>query len=213
MTVPGGGSTVVKDIHVRPASIPDVLVIEPGVHADNRGLFFESYRKENLSRRGIDVEFVQDNHSRSRRGVVRGLHYQAPPSAQWRLVRCTVGTVLDVVVDLRVGSRWAGNWVAIPLTAESRRQLLVPPAFAHGFAVLSEFAEVQYKCSAYHDPEAERVLAWNDPDLAIPWPVGPAPRVSSKDASARSWRDYLAAPDFVGRRQPALTGLDPRGTA
>ena len=197
------------DVRIRPASIPDVLVIEPGVHADDRGLFFESYRKETLARHGLDVEFVQDNHSRSTRGVVRGLHYQTPPSAQWRLVRCTVGEVLDVLVDLRVGSATAGRWVAVPLTADSRRQLLVPPAFAHGFAVLSEFAEVQYKCSAYHDPDAERSLAWNDPDLAISWPVGPTPRVSDKDAAAPSWRDYLGAPDFVAPRLPALVGLEP----
>ena len=197
------------DIRVRPASIPEVLVIEPGVHTDDRGLFFESYRKETLARHGIDAEFVQDNHSRSTRGVIRGLHYQAPPSAQWRLVRCTVGEVLDVLVDLRVGSPSAGRWVAMPLTADSRRQLLVPPAFAHGFAVLSEFAEVQYKCSAYHDPDAERALAWDDPDLAISWPVGPVPRVSDKDASAQSWHDYLAAPEFVAPRRPALVGLEP----
>lgn len=184
------------EIRVTPLGIRDVVLIEPEAFTDDRGFFFESYSRRRLVAAGIDLDFVQDNHSRSRRGVVRGLHYQGPAAAQWRLVRCTVGEIFDVAVDLRVGSPTFGRWLGVTLAATGRRQLLIPPPFAHGFLCVSEHAEVQYKCSGYHDPAAERVLAWNDPDLAIGWPLEGEPVVSAKDAAAPAFATYLENPDF-----------------
>ncbi|MBD8870492.1 dTDP-4-dehydrorhamnose 3,5-epimerase [Nocardioides donggukensis] len=175
--------------------LPGVLLLDYEVFADDRGFFYESYSRRKFADLGIDLTFVQDNHSRSRAGVVRGLHYQAPGSEQWRLVRCTVGEIFDVVVDLDTGSATFGQWIGVRLSAENRRQLLIPPAYAHGFAVVSEVCEVQYKCSALHDPAAERALDQADPDLAITWPVT-EPITSAKDAAAPSFRAYQSDPDF-----------------
>lgn len=188
-----GGPT---EILVTPTGIEDVVVIEPQVFRDHRGFFYESYSKRRFARHGIELDFVQDNHSRSRRGVVRGLHYQGPAGAQWRLVRCTLGEIFDVVVDLRVGSPTLGGWMGVRLSAENGKQLLIPPPFAHGFVCVSEHAEVQYKCSGHHEPAAERSLAWNDHDLAIDWPLDGDPILSAKDAEAPSFGAYLDAPDF-----------------
>lgn len=184
------------EIRITPMDIHDVVVVEPEAFTDDRGFFFESYSRRRLAAEGIELDFVQDNHSRSRRGVVRGLHYQGPGAPQWRLVRCTVGEIFDVVVDLRVGSPTLGRWLGVPLSSAGRRQLLIPPPFAHGFLCVSDHAEVQYKCSNYHDPAAERVLAWNDPDLAIAWPLDGDPIVSAKDAAAPPFTTYLENPDF-----------------
>ena len=162
--------------------IPDVLILEPKVFGDARGFFFESYNeREFRAAIGRDVHFVQDNHSRSSRGVLRGLHYQLPPAAQGKLVRCVVGEVLDVAVDLRKSSPTFGRWVGVHLSAENRRQVWIPPGFAHGFLVLSETAEFLYKTTDYYSPEYERCVLWNDPDLAIAWPLEIEPALSSKD--------------------------------
>jgi dTDP-4-dehydrorhamnose 3,5-epimerase len=184
------------EIRISETALDGVRVVAPDVFSDHRGFFYESYSKRRFAEHGIDLDFVQDNHSRSVRGVVRGLHYQGPAGGQWRLVRCSVGAILDVVVDLRMGSPTLGRWLGVELSSENRHQLLIPPAFAHGFVALSEQAEVQYKCSGFHNPVAERALAWYDPDLAIDWPLPGDPIVSTKDAAAPSFQAYLAAPDF-----------------
>ena len=184
------------DMAVSPTELPDVRVIDPEVFSDHRGFFYESYSERRFAAHGIELDFVQDNHSRSGRGVVRGLHYQGPGGAQWRLVRCTVGEIFDVVVDLRIGSPTLGRWVGVRLSADNRRQLLVPPPFAHGFTVLSDVAEVQYKCTGPHSAPDERALAWDDPDVGIEWPLAGGPVLSTKDGAAPSFKSYLEDPDF-----------------
>lgn len=184
--------------------LPGVRVLDYEVFSDDRGFFYESYSQRKFAELGIDLTFVQDNHSRSREGVIRGLHYQGPAAPQWRLVRCTVGEIFDVVVDIQVGSPTFGEWIGVRLSAENRRQLLIPPAYAHGFAVVSEVAEVQYKCTGLHDPAAERALAFDDPDLAITWPLE-RPVTSAKDGSAPSFRAYRQTPDFPDA--PALSDI------
>ena len=163
------------------ASIPDVLVIEPKVFGDARGFFYESYNRKTFARdTGLDVEFVQDNHSRSAKNVLRGLHYQLR-QPQGKLIRVTAGEIWDVAVDLRRNSPAFGRWVGITLDAAARRMLWVPAGFAHGFVVLSEHAEVQYKTTDYYAPEYERALLWNDPALGISWPHQGEPVLSDKD--------------------------------
>jgi dTDP-4-dehydrorhamnose 3,5-epimerase len=187
---------------VTPEKLPGLRVIEHEPFTDQRGFFYESHSRRTLAAAlGIDLEFVQDNHSRSVRDVVRGLHYQAPPAQQWRLVRCTVGEVYDVVVDIDEGSHTFGRWVGVVLTASNHRQLLIPPSYAHGFAVLSEVAEVQYKCTAFHDPPSERTIHFADPELQIAWPVA-NPITSTKDDTARSFQEYRDHPDFPSPSVP-----------
>lgn len=183
-------------VTVTEEDLPGVKVLDLETFTDERGFFYENYSSRRLAEQGIDLTFVQDNHSRSKANVIRGLHYQGPAGAQWRLVRCTVGEIYDVIVDLQIGSPTLGKWRGYHLTADNKRQLLIPPAYAHGFAVLSEVAEVQYKCSGLHNPAAERALAYNDPDLAIRWPVQGSEITSAKDATAPSFAQYLADPDF-----------------
>ena len=176
-------------MNVIQTEIPEVLILEPKVFGDERGFFYESYN-ERLFREqtGVTLPFVQDNHSRSGRGVLRGLHYQIEQT-QGKLVRCTVGEVFDVAVDLRRASPTFGRWVATTLSAENKRQFWVPPGFAHGFLVVSEVAEFLYKTTDYYAPQFERAVIWNDPDLAIDWPLaGAAPQLSAKDAAAASFR-------------------------
>jgi dTDP-4-dehydrorhamnose 3,5-epimerase len=170
-------------MNVRPTAIPEVLVIEPRVFHDPRGLFFESFNRRELEAAvGRPLPFVQDNQSLSARSVVRGLHYQLP-RAQGKLVRVVRGEVFDVAVDLRRGSRSFGVHVAELLSADNKRQLWIPEGFAHGFLVLSEVAEVLYKATEYWHPEDERCLRWDDPSLGIGWPVRGTPIVSAKDAA------------------------------
>ena len=165
------------------SELPGVIVLEPKVLGDDRGFFFESYNKRAFNEAtGLDVEFVQDNHSRSSRNVLRGLHYQVQ-RPQGKLMRCTLGSIYDVVVDLRRSSPRFGGWAAVELTAENKRMVWVPPGFAHGFLVTSDAAEVIYKVTDYWAPAFERTLAWNDPKLAIPWPLDGAPLLSAKDAT------------------------------
>jgi dTDP-4-dehydrorhamnose 3,5-epimerase len=176
-------------MHVRPTAIPDVLVLEPNVHGDDRGFFFESFNRQKLEAAvGRPMDFVQDNHSLSARGVLRGLHYQLP-RPQGKLVRVVRGEVFDVAVDLRRGSPTFGRWVGETLSAADKKQLWIPEGFAHGFVVLSDQAEFLYKTTDYWHPEHERCIRWDDPDLAIAWPLGGAPVVSPKDARGLSIAD------------------------
>ena len=174
---------------VTPTAIPEVLVLEPQVFGDDRGFFFESFnarRFEELS--GLSVSFVQDNHSKSAKGVLRGLHYQIR-QPQGKLVRVLAGAIYDVVVDMRRSSPFFGRWVGVALSAENRHQIWVPPGFAHGFVVTSETAEVAYKTTDYWAPEHERALLWNDPALAIDWPLAGEPMLSGKDSQGKLLAD------------------------
>ncbi|BCA80089.1 dTDP-4-dehydrorhamnose 3,5-epimerase [Desulfuromonas sp. AOP6] len=172
-------------MNVIQTEIPDVLILEPKVFGDERGFFYESYNERAFREAtGLDVRFVQDNHSRSVRGVLRGLHYQLPPAAQGKLVRCTVGEVFDVAVDIRQNSPSFGKWVGAHLSAENKRQLWIPEGFAHGFLVVSEVAEVLYKTTSYYAPEYERCLRWDDPGLALKWPATNKIILSQKDEAA-----------------------------
>jgi dTDP-4-dehydrorhamnose 3,5-epimerase len=168
---------------VTPATIPDVLVIEPKVFGDSRGFFYESFNQEAFNKAtGLDVQFVQDNHSRSSKGVLRGLHYQLPPFAQGKLVRCTRGAVWDVAVDIRKSSPTFGKWAGIELTEDNHKQFWIPPGFAHGFIVLSDTADFLYKTTAFYAPSHDRCIAWNDATLAVQWPcTNLAPQLSPKD--------------------------------
>ena len=182
-------------ITLRETPLLGVLWIEPVVRADERGIFLETYHRERYREAGIDLDFVQDNHSRSRQGVLRGFHYQDLTAPMAKLVRCSSGAVLDVVVDLRVSSPTFGRSFALELSGENQRQLLVPVGFGHAFLALSEQADVAYKCSGYYDPSAEQTIAWNDPEIAAAWPTK-TPIVSSKDARGMTLAEYRTRPAF-----------------
>lgn len=171
-------------------AIPDVILLEPKVFGDERGFFFESYNRHAfLEATGLDVGFVQDNHSRSSRGVLRGLHYQLPPKAQGKLVRVVVGEVFDVALDIRKGSPTFGKWVGEVLSAENKLQMWIPPGFAHGFLTLSETAEFLYKTTDYYSPSYERCIRWDDPTIGIDWPLTGEPVLSGKDVQGAVLRD------------------------
>ena len=175
-------------------ALPDVLILEPKVFGDERGFFFESFNARQFAEAtGLHREFVQDNHSRSAKGVLRGLHYQVQ-QAQGKLVRVTAGEVFDVAVDLRRSSPTFGQWVGVHLSAENNRQLWVPEGFAHGFVVLSEFAEFLYKTTDYYAPEHERSIRWDDPTLAIDWQLTEAPQLSAKDPAGLNFQDASVFP-------------------
>jgi dTDP-4-dehydrorhamnose 3,5-epimerase len=171
-------------VKVESASIPNVLLLEPKVFGDARGFFLENWNARTFAAAGIDVRFVQDNHSRSSRNVLRGLHYQVR-QPQGKLVRVVSGEIWDVAVDLRRSSPTFGRWTAYRLDAASHRMLWIPPGFAHGFLVLSEQADVLYKASDYYAPEDERTLLWNDPAVGIPWPLAGEPVMTEKDRRGR----------------------------
>ena len=168
--------------------IPDVLLFEPKVFGDDRGFFFESYNKKVLAGLGLDRNFVQDNHSRSSRGVLRGLHYQLQQT-QGKLIRVIAGAIWDVAVDIRRSSPTFGQWVGEELSAENKHLFWIPEGFAHGFVVLSDFAEVLYKASDFYSPGHEQSLLWNDPDLNITWPLNGEPIISAKDKAGLLLRD------------------------
>lgn len=178
-------------MNVIETNIPDILLIEPQVYGDERGFFYESYNHKKLEAKvGRNITFVQDNHSKSKRGVLRGLHYQVAPYAQGKLVRCVVGEVFDVAVDIRPGSEKYGRWVGAVLSSDNKRQLWIPEGFAHGFVVLSETAEFLYKTTNYYTPAAERSLIWNDPEINIEWPISIDDLIlSNKDMNAGSFAD------------------------
>ena len=167
-----------------PTVLPEVLLIQPKVFGDARGFFFESWNERAFASAGVDAKFVQDNHSRSARNVLRGLHYQIR-QPQGKLVRVVVGEIFDVVVDIRRNSPRFGQWAGVRLSADAHCSLWVPVGFAHGFCVISEFAEVLYKTTDFYAPEHERSILWNDPDIAIAWPLAGAPLLSAKDAGAQ----------------------------
>ncbi len=176
-------------MNIMPTAIPDVLIIEPKVFGDERGFFFESFNQKTWEEKtGLKTAFVQDNHSRSAKNVLRGLHYQIK-QPQGKLVRAIAGEVFDVAVDIRRGSPTFGTWVGEILSAANKRQLWIPPGFAHGFVVLSAMAEFLYKTTDYWAPEYERGIIWNDPDLAIEWPFEGEPILAKKDAEAVLFRD------------------------
>lgn len=172
-----------------PTALSEVLLIEPRVFGDDRGFFYESFNARTFAEvTGMQREFVQDNHSRSQRGVLRGLHYQIE-QPQGKLVRVTAGEVLDIAVDIRRSSPNFGKWVAVHLSGESKQQLWVPEGFAHGFVVLSEYAEFLYKTTDYYAPAHERCIRWDDPQLAIDWQLAEAPTLSAKDQAGSNLRD------------------------
>ena len=178
----------------RDTVLPGVKILAPAKHGDHRGFFSEVYNRRLLIEAGVDADFVQDNHSfSSERSVVRGLHFQAPPFAQAKLVRVTRGAILDVAVDLRASSPTFGRHVAVELSAENWRQMLVPIGFAHGFCTLEPKTEVFYKVTNYYSPEHDRGLAWDDPDLELPWPIGPDRAIlSEKDRRHPRLRELQA---------------------
>lgn len=180
-------------MNVTPLAIPDVLLIEPKVFGDARGFFLETWQARDYAAAGIDLRFVQDNHSRSGRGILRGLHYQLV-KPQGKLVRVVTGEVFDVAVDMRRHSPSFGRWVGARLSEDNKHQLWVPPGFAHGFYVLSDSADFIYKCTEFYSPQDERSLRWNDPDLAIDWPTSGEPLLAKKDAEAPFFRDAEAYP-------------------
>ncbi|HSV43685.1 MAG TPA: dTDP-4-dehydrorhamnose 3,5-epimerase, partial [Candidatus Bathyarchaeia archaeon] len=167
--------------HFKKLSIPDVILITPDVYKDQRGFFFESYRSSDFEKNSIGCRFVQTNHSRSERNVLRGLHYQLRSSAQAKMVHVNSGELFDVAVDIRKGSPYYGQWVGETLSGANKKMLYIPPGFAHGFCVLSETAEIMYYCSSEYAPACERGIIYNDPDIAIDWPVK-NPILSDKDS-------------------------------
>jgi len=168
-------------MRVLSTELPGVLILEPTVHRDARGFFLETYQAERFAKAGIAAPFVQDNHSRSARGVLRGLHAQRK-TPQGKLVRAILGEIWDVAVDIRPGSATYGRWIGVPLDASGFHQLWIPPGFLHGFCVMSEWAEIEYKCTAPYDRDDEIGVVWNDPDIGIAWPIA-APALSPKDAA------------------------------
>jgi dTDP-4-dehydrorhamnose 3,5-epimerase len=174
-------------LKVTPTAIPDVLIIEPKVFGDSRGFFFESFNQEAFNQAtGTNFQFVQDNHSRSAKGVLRGLHYQLPPFAQGKLVRVVRGAVWDVAVDIRKSSASFGQWVGIELSEDNNKQFWIPPGFAHGFVVLTDTADFLYKTTAYYSPTHDRGIRWDDLTVNIAWPdTGASPQLSAKDAAAK----------------------------
>lgn len=180
---------------ITPTTIPEVLIIEPTVHRDERGWFMETWRASWLKAHGIaaDLVFVQDNHSKSAQGTLRGLHYQLR-HPQGKLVRALQGEIYDVAVDIRRKSPSFGKWVGVTLDAITHRQLWIPPGFAHGYCVVSPEAEIAYKCTDYYDPADARCLRWDDPDLGIDWPLQKPPQLSSQDAAAPALQDAALFP-------------------
>jgi dTDP-4-dehydrorhamnose 3,5-epimerase len=193
-----------------PTSLPGVIIIEPRVFRDERGFFLETYHAQRYREAGLDAVFVQDNHSRSTRGTLRGLHWQAE-RPQGKLVRVLLGEIYDVAVDIRPDSPTFGAWVGVTLTADNFRQAWIPPGFAHGFCVTSEVAEVEYKCTDFYDPPSERGLIWNDPDVGIDWPITDPilsprdrqhPRLSAHRPSATPPADRLPAETLAPAPEP-----------
>lgn len=187
-------------MHIEATDFPGLFVIKPKVFEDRRGFFMETFNSREFQEAGIDVRFVQDNHARSEQaGVIRGLHFQTPPSAQAKLVRVSAGTVLDVVVDIRKGSPMYGKWFAAELSADNKLQLFIPRGFAHAYLTLSTGTEFQYKVDAFYDPQRDAGIRWNDPDIAIDWP-DLDPILSDKDKTLPSFREFDSPFRFEGEK-------------
>jgi dTDP-4-dehydrorhamnose 3,5-epimerase len=178
-----------------PTNLEGVVLIDVDFFRDERGFFIEFYHRQRFHDLGLKYEFVQDNHSRSSKGVLRGLHYQSEAAPMGKLVRCTTGLIFDVAVDIRMGSPTFGKWFGTELGAENMRQVMVPSGFAHGFVTLSDYAEVQYKCTGYYTPSAEGTLAWNDSQIAVEWPVA-KPVLSVRDQKGVTLQQYAEQPAF-----------------
>jgi dTDP-4-dehydrorhamnose 3,5-epimerase len=197
----------VERVRVTSTEIPEVLIIEPEVFHDDRGFFLETYHAERYARSGLATRFEQDNHSKSIQGTIRGLHLQVG-RPQGKLVRAIAGAVYDVAVDVRRGSPTFGRWVAVTLSAENFKQCFIPSGFAHGFAVLTPTAEIEYKCTDVYDPASEIGIAWNDPTLAIPWPVS-TPILSQRDHNHPLLDDQLdRLPVYTPERTAAFAGIE-----
>ncbi len=177
-------------ISISETKINEIKIIEPKVFGDARGFFMESWNKKDFAQ-VTNINFVQDNQSRSKKGVVRGLHFQLPPHAQAKLVRCVVGSIFDVAVDIRRSSPTFGQWVGVELSAENKKQLWIPEGFAHGFVALTDYAEVFYKTNEYWHKESEGSIRWDDPTLNIQWPLDVNPCLSEKDAAAPFFKDAI----------------------
>jgi dTDP-4-dehydrorhamnose 3,5-epimerase len=184
-------------LEFRRLELPEVILVAPDVHRDARGFFLETWHARKYREGGVDAAFVQDNHSRSRRGTLRGLHAQLR-SPQGKLLRATRGEIFDVAVDIRPGSPSFGRWAGATLSEENAHQLFVPPGFAHGFCVLSEEADVEYKCTALYDPEDEIAILWNDPAIGIRWPIA-EPVLSARDRAARPLAEWKARLEEAAR--------------
>lgn len=182
-------------IRVTPTALDGVVLVDIDYFRDDRGFFIEPWNRRDFAAGELDIEFVQEGHSRSAGKVLRGLHYQDMTAPMGKLVRCTLGKILDVAVDLRVSSPTFGKWISVELDPESQRQIYIPPGFGHGFATLSDVAEVQYKQTGFYTPASEGGVRWNDPDLAIEWPYSD-PVLSKRDANSQSLKDYLKNPAF-----------------
>jgi dTDP-4-dehydrorhamnose 3,5-epimerase len=184
---------------VIPTEIPDVLLLEPSVFEDERGYFFESYNERLFANLGLNQRFMQDNQSRSRKGTLRGLHFQAPPFEQGKLVRVVSGSILDVAVDIRKGSPWFGKWVSAVLNGDNKHMLWIPPGFAHGFLALEDNSVVSYKCTQVYERESEMSIRWNDPELAIEWGID-EPFLSAKDSQVPFLADTETPFIYISRR-------------
>lgn len=183
------------ELTVTPTPLDGVVLIQPRVFPDARGFFLETWSARDFAAAGLPAPFVQDSHSRSTLGVLRGLHYQDTSAPLGKLVRCTVGSIFDVAVDLRLGSPTFGKWTSAELSAGNKLQIYIPPGFAHGFQATSEIVEVQYKQTGYYTPAAEGTVAWNDPDLGVAWPIG-EPILSDRDQQGNTFKDYTQRPAF-----------------
>lgn len=182
-------------IKVIKTPLPNLVVVDIDYFEDDRGFFIETWHKKDFAAAGLALEFVQDSHSRSKHKVLRGLHYQDMTAPMGKLLRCTQGAIFDVAVDLRVSSATFGKWFGIELTADTKKQVYVPVGFAHGFVVLSDWAEIQYKQTGFYTPQAEGTIAWNDKDLGIEWPIND-PILSKRDETGVPLSDYLKNPAF-----------------
>ena len=191
-------------VQALPTKLEGVTIFEVQAFSDERGFFYEVWNARDFAAAGLGVTFVQENHSHSVRGVLRGIHYQDATVPLGKLVRCTAGAVLDVAVDLRLGSPTFGQWVGVELTRENRRQLYVPPGFGHAFQALTEGAEFQYKQTCVYTPSAEGVIAWDDPDIGIDWPIRP-PSLSPRDRNGASLKQYAQRPAFRYSAESPLT--------
>jgi len=187
------------DLTVTPTPLDGVVLIQPHVYPDARGFFLETWNARDFAAAGLPEHFVQDSHSRSTRGVLRGLHYQDSTAPLGKLVRCTVGSIFDVAVDLRSGSPTFGQWAGAELSADNKLQIFIPAGFAHGFQATSEIVEVQYKQTGYYTPSAEGTIAWNDPHVGVAWPID-APILSGRDQQGTPFEDYAQRPVFHFRR-------------
>lgn len=182
--------------HVTQTPLKGLVLIDIDFFQDERGFFIESWHKRDFAAAGLDIDFVQEGHSRSSYGVLRGMHYQDLTAPMGKLLRCIVGRIFDVAIDLQVSSPTFGKWFSVELSADNKRQIYIPPGFAHGFATLSDSAEVQYKQTGYYKPSSEGTVAWNDPDVGIQWPIT-NPILSKRDQNGMSLKDYLKRPAFI----------------